>query len=82
LTEESLTAPSTLVVARPASGSVRRQDKRGRSTGSLTTIRGGAGEATTVVDGPPSSVGLGTSHTTPLEAVRGAGTAGAHGGTP
>jgi hypothetical protein len=69
----SLEAPSTVVVATLASGSLLRQEKGDGFLGSLTTTRVGVFEPITLVDRldeslsvvPPSTTCVGTSHTDP-----------------
>ena len=85
LTEESLTAPSTLVVASAASGLERFQGRRIPLSGSLTTTRGVLRVLATADDEVPASlvvvgpsVGAGGSHGVPP----GTGMTCAHGGAP
>jgi hypothetical protein len=90
LTDESLTAPSTLVVAKGLSALDFRQGQRGWSSGSLTTTREELRELTTFADGLPTSLVVvdpsitraGGSQMVPDCAPAGVGTTVAHGGAP
>jgi len=91
LTDESLTVPWTLVVARLPSGSERLHGPRDGSLGSLTTTRGVllADAPLTTVERldpsaslvPPSTTWVGTSQTGPVRTVLGTGVAGAQQGS-
>jgi hypothetical protein len=90
LTDDSLTAPSTLVVATASFDRDFCQGHRGRGSGSLTTTRGELRELTTLDEEVPTSLDVaepsitraGGSLTVADAAPAGAGTTVAHGGAP